>query len=73
MRLDVKVIPRAKKDFLKQEATGIKIYLTAPAVDGKANEALIGFLAHHFHVPQRQIAIIKGLKSRYKAITINEV
>jgi len=44
--------------------------LTAPAVEGKANRALIEFLAEHFGVKKAQISIIKGLQTRRKTINI---
>ncbi|HNV24550.1 MAG TPA: DUF167 domain-containing protein, partial [Candidatus Omnitrophota bacterium] len=68
-----KVIPKAKKEFMKEENGVFKIYLTAPAVEGKANDALIAFLSEHFKVRKRAIEITKGLKSRYKTITILEL
>ena len=71
MTIDVKVITQAKRTFLKEEGGKLKVYLNAPAVDGKANKALVEFLAEHFSVPQSAVEIIKGLKSRYKTININ--
>ena len=73
MTIDVKVIPQAPKTFLKEEDGVFKIYLTAPAVDGKANKALIKFLSEHFCVKKSAVEIIKGLKSRHKTITINGI
>ena len=74
MILEVKVIPGAKKNLFKKEENGaIKIYLTAPPVEGKANGALIDFLTEHFGVRRFQIEIIKGLKSRNKVINIRDV
>jgi len=70
MKLDLKVIPGAKKNFFKKEGDLVKIYLTAPAVEGKANRALIEFLAEHFGVKKAQISIIKGLQTRRKTINI---
>ena len=72
MQLQVKVVARAKKNFCKQEGPALKVYLTAPALDGKANKALVGFLAGHFGVAKSRIKIIKGLKSRNKTIIIND-
>lgn len=66
MKLTIKVIPKAKKNEIKGE----KVYLKAPPVEGKANEALIAFLAEHFGVKKKQITIIKGEKSRNKVIGI---
>ena len=73
MKIDVKVIPAAKKSFIKQEGAVWKVYLNAPAVDGKANKALIALLAGHFSVRKGQIEIIKGLKSRRKTISIEDI
>lgn len=70
MIINVKVIPQAKRQHIKQEGEIFKIYLTAPAVEGKANEALKVFLADHFNVKKAQISITKGLHSRHKTINI---
>lgn len=73
MILEVKVIPGARKNLYKEEAAGVKIYLTAPPVEGRANEALCDFLAEHFDVRVSAIEIIKGLKSRNKVINIKGI
>lgn len=73
MKIDVKVIPAAKKDLIKQEGDVWKVYLNAPAVDGKANRALIALLAEHLKVRKSRIEITKGLKSRYKTINIEGI
>lgn len=70
MKLEIKVIPGAKKNLLKKEGELHKVYLTAPAVEGKANKALVEFLAGEFGVAKGQIQIIKGLKSRIKVVMI---
>ncbi|MBF0512010.1 MAG: DUF167 domain-containing protein [Candidatus Omnitrophica bacterium] len=71
MRLSIKVIPKASKNAIKQEAGIMKVYLTAPPVDGKANTALVKFLAQHYDVAQSRIEIIKGETSRNKIVEIN--
>lgn len=68
--LDLKVFPRAKKNAFQEKDGQIKIYLTAPAVDGSANKALIKFLAEHYNVRKYHVKIIKGLKSRQKTARI---
>ena len=73
MQMNIKVIPGAKKNFLKEEAGVFKIYLQAPPVEGKANEALVAFLAEHFSIRKNRIAIIKGLKSRNKVVNIEAI
>jgi hypothetical protein len=73
MILTVKVIPGAKKDLYKVEDGHGKVYLAAPPVDGKANDALCRFLAEYFRVHPSSVEIIKGLKSRHKVIKINGI
>ncbi len=71
MRIALKVIPGSKQNAYKEEAGMIKVYLTAPPVDGKANIALIKFLAAHFNVNISRVEVIKGLKSRNKIVDID--
>ena len=73
MRLFLKVIPAAKRDEFKEEGGTVKACLNAPAVEGKANAALVKFLAGHYGVKPSQIEIIKGLKSRHKIINIKGI
>ena len=47
-----------------------KIRLAAPAVDGRANEALVEFLAAYFGVRRRSVRIVSGLKSRRKRVAV---
>ena len=56
--------------LIKSERGTIKLYTNAPAIDGKANKAVIDLLAKHYSVRKNQIEIIKGLKSRNKTIKI---
>ncbi len=48
----------------------MKVHLTAPPVEGKANAALIECLAEHFGVKRRQVRIVLGQKSREKVVEI---
>ncbi|MBN1870367.1 MAG: YggU family protein [Candidatus Omnitrophica bacterium] len=73
MNIEIKVIPNAKKNMMKEEDGAWKIHLQAPAVDGKANKALVRLLADYFQVRKTQIEIIKGLKSRHKTISIEGI
>jgi hypothetical protein len=50
---------------------GIKVKVTAPPVEGKANEALTRFLAKAFGISPSCIEIIKGLHSREKTLRIS--
>jgi len=72
MKINVKVIPGAKRNVIHKNKDIWKIYLTAPPVNGKANKALITLLAKRYKVRKSAIHIIKGLKSRLKTITIED-
>jgi len=69
-RFNIRVIPNAKQNKIVEEPGRLKVYLTAPAVEGKANEALIEFLAEHFKTKKSKISIVRGGKSREKVIEI---
>jgi hypothetical protein len=69
--LDVHVQPGAKRsEFAGQHGERVKIRLAAPAMENRANEALIEFLAEHYGVPKRSVRIAAGLKSRDKRVVI---
>jgi hypothetical protein len=70
-RFNIKVIPNAKQNKLVEESGRLKIYITTPAVEGKANIALIKFLAGHYKVRKNQVSIIRGLTSREKVVEID--
>ena len=64
--------PGAKRsEFAGEHGDRMKLRLAAPAVDGKANEALVEFLAGYFGVPKRNVRIASGLKSRQKRVIID--
>jgi uncharacterized protein (TIGR00251 family) len=67
----VKVHPRAKKNAITGEVGGaIKLSITAPPVDGKANQACIDFFAKLLKVPRSSISIAAGETSRNKVIRV---
>ncbi|MFW0862674.1 MAG: DUF167 domain-containing protein [Candidatus Komeilibacteria bacterium] len=69
----IKVVPRAKQNKVeKLEDNSLKVWLTAPPVDNKANFLLLEVLAKYLNIKQRQISIISGVKSRDKQIKIDE-
>jgi len=72
VKVNIKVIPNAKHNKLVEESGRLKVYLTAPAVEGKANEALIEFLSEHFKLKKNRISIIRGIKSREKVIEMRD-
>jgi uncharacterized protein len=67
----VKVHPRAKKNAITGEVgDALKLALTAPPVDGKANDACIDFFAKLLNVPRSSVTIAAGLTSRNKVIRV---
>ncbi len=48
----------------------LKVRLTAPPVDGAANDALIALLAELLDVPKRQVTIVRGSTGRQKTVEI---
>ena len=71
MVLDLHVQPgAARTEFAGTHGERTKLRLQARAVDGKANEALVEFLAAHYRVPRRSVRIESGLKSRRKRVVI---
>jgi len=67
----VRVIPRASQDAIEGGYQGaLKVRLTAPPVDDRANEALIRLLAERLNVPKSAVRIVAGAKSRTKRVEI---
>jgi uncharacterized protein (TIGR00251 family) len=74
VRFEVKVQPRSSKNQVAGEQEGVlKIKLTAPPVDGEANQALIAYLSDCFKVPKKNISLLKGDSSRHKLLEIKGV
>ncbi len=72
--LAVRVQPRASKDEIAGEMNGaLKVRLRAPAVEDRANEALIEFLAQLLKTPKSAVRILTGERSRMKRIEIRGV
>lgn len=72
--LSLHVQPGAKKsECAGLHGEALKIRLTAPPVDGKANEALLRFLAQRLAIPRQQISLKSGQTSRQKVVEIESV
>ena len=70
----VKVHPRAKKTAITGEVgDALKLSLTTPPIDGRANEACIDFFAKLLKVPKSSVTIASGLSSRNKVIRVEGV
>ncbi len=71
VNLKIKVIANAKINGLEEYADDIlKLRINKPAVDGKANKAIIEYLSSQFEVPKSNITILKGEKNSLKDLLI---
>lgn len=69
--LKLHVQTRASKDsIVGLYGDRLKVTITAPPIEGRANKHLIKFLAKYFSVPQKQVKIFKGEGSRDKSVSI---
>jgi uncharacterized protein (TIGR00251 family) len=70
----VRVIPRAKLGCLAGEHDGaLRVRVTAPPVDGAANEELVRTLARALSVPPRAVQIIAGHSSKLKRVRVSGI
>jgi uncharacterized protein (TIGR00251 family) len=70
----LRVQPRASKDEIAGELGGaLKVRLQAPAVEDRANEALVEFLAELLKRPKSAVRILSGERSRTKRVEISGV
>lgn len=67
----VRVVPNAKNNSVSKENGLLKVRVTSPATDGKANRAVIDVLAEYFGVGRNSVKLKKGLKSRQKTAEVN--
>ena len=71
MRIIVTVIPRARRPYVEPlEDGGLRVAVTAPPHEGRANAAVIAALAEHFHIPRSRVRILRGGTSRRKVVEI---
>lgn len=69
-----RIVPRASKNqIVGVEGDAVKVRLAAPPVEGKANDALVKFLASLLDVPRSSVEIISGQSSRNKTIRIRGI
>lgn len=69
--LRVRVQPKASRNDVRIESSGqIRVSLTAPPYDGKANKALRSFMAKTLGLPQSAVQLVHGAKSREKTLEV---
>jgi len=70
--LDLKITPNAPANAVLGETGGvIRLKLQAPAVEGKANAALIAFLAETLRMPKVAVSLKGGRRSRLKQVEVH--
>jgi len=74
VRFEVRVQPRASRSEVMGEREGaLRVRLTAPPVEGAANEALIELLAKTLRVAKRDVRIVSGVTGRTKVVEVDGV
>ena len=69
--LDLHIQPGAKKnEVVGLHGDALKLRIASPPVDGRANAALITFLAEALDVPRQSLAVVKGETSRRKTVRV---
>lgn len=72
--LNVHIQPRASKsECVGVHGKALKIRITAPPIEGLANEALCGFLAKALRIPKKSVVIRSGYEARHKRILLKGV
>jgi len=68
--LTIKAVPNSSKNMIIDEGEFLKIKITAPAVDNKANTFLVEYIAKLLKVPKTSIEIKSGMTSKLKRIML---
>ena len=72
MKIQVKVKPGSRTEEVSQQGDSFIVKVKEPPKEGKANQAVIKLLAEHFGVPQSQVRILSGFRSKNKVIEVAE-
>lgn len=68
--VSLRISPNASKNEIIKTDDGVKIKITAPPVDGKANKCLVEFLSKLFKIPKSSIEILRGETSKEKTLLL---
>jgi uncharacterized protein len=71
--VNVKVHPRSTRNKLDYFDEVLHVWITAPPVQGAANEAVIALLAQSLSVPPRNICLVRGSTARHKCFLIQGI
>lgn len=70
LELSLRVTPRASRNAIEVSPEQLKVRVTAPADDGKANAAVVKQLAKRLGVPKSAISIVRGETARQKVLAV---
>jgi uncharacterized protein (TIGR00251 family) len=75
LEFQVRLSPRAAADEIRgwDESGRLRVRVTAPPLEGRANQALVKLLAHTLRVPSRDVRIVRGETSRTKVVAVRGV
>ena len=74
MEMTIRVQPRAKRNAIEVSSDGaVTVRVTAAPEDGKANDAVVAFLAKGLRLPRRGVEIIRGHRSRTKLVRVSDL
>jgi uncharacterized protein len=71
VRLTVRVHPRASRQRVRGDGVQLELWVTAPAVDGAANRAVIAAVATWAGVRRGDVRLVAGERSRTKVVEVN--
>ena len=71
--IECKVQPNSSQNCIKIINNKLKVYLNAPAIDNKANIALVNFISKKWSLKKTDIVIIKGQTSKQKTILLKYI
>ena len=66
----LRILPNSSKNEIIKADGAIKVKITAPPVDVKANKALLEFLSKTFKIPKTSFSIVKGETSKDKTLSV---
>jgi len=72
VKIEVKVKPNSKTEEVSRQGDSLMVKVKEPPREGQANHTVIKLLAQHFGVPQSQVKILSGFRSKNKVIDVKE-
>lgn len=71
MKIKIVAHPNSKREWVEVDKLGVlHVYVMAPAIEGKANMAIVDLLAKHFKVRKSKVILDKGGKSKIKVVEV---